>query len=99
MTIQEERLVFVPEAVLAEAPKGDVQHFKDEWWVEHPERGLALFRQDDCENVYPQCNLNRAITNRLAADLYPNMQVRQVPSAFLRVDYNGRLYAPKGAYA
>lgn len=76
------RLRFMP-LEDATAPKsGEVFCYRDHWWVVHPSRGLVLwnFGKHDA----PQCNVNKAITERIRDKMYPWAEVQQMPVAFVR---------------
>lgn len=81
------RLTYVPIEKATTPPVGLIRHIKDSWHAVHPERGLLLFR-----GVALQNNQNRAVAERLFADLYPWAEVRQIPHVYLSInpaDYCG----------
>lgn len=81
--MNEDRFKFVPIDEAVVPPSGIIQHFKDHWWIVHPEKGLAFF--DSRGWLSPQCNGDERVTRRLAQH-YPWAEVQFIPSAFRRVN-------------
>lgn len=86
MAIGEDRFEFFPIADMTDPPNGLIQHFKDCWWIAHPEKGLAFFKSAG-RHLSPQCNINESITRKLAV-AYPWCEVVFIPSAFRRINPN-----------
>lgn len=80
----EDQFRFVPEGVAVVPPNGLLIHYKDYWWVVHPEKGLAFYWRG-FGNGSGQCNQNEAIVRKLAQS-YPWATVKFIPSAFFTID-------------
>lgn len=50
-------------------PDGFCQVLRDRWWQVHPEKGLAIYRGPDRRFFSPQCNQNRALVEKMPAEL------------------------------
>jgi hypothetical protein len=79
-TISELVFTFVPFEKAIDPPPDLIKHWKNHWWIVHPEKGLAFYR-----GSFPQANTNEVITRRLATN-YPWAEVRFFPSVFMKID-------------
>lgn len=82
MMITMDRFKFVPMDVLTTPPRGLIEHFKDCWWIVHPDKGAAFF---DSRGLHPQCNSNESII-RHRLEAFPGCEARLIPSAFRSID-------------
>ncbi len=80
------KLEFIPANRLQNPPRGMVEHIKDSWWVNCPERGLAFYRRGKRDPLCPQCNKDERIAKAVAAKVWSGLEVSFVPSVFLPID-------------
>lgn len=78
------RLKFVPEAEAGIPPAGFIEHFKDCYWVVHPEKGLVFWVTSG--HLSPQCNRDESCVKALAERLYPWAEVKLIPSIFRSIN-------------
>lgn len=74
------QLHFIPWDKVNTPAQGLVHSFINHWWVCCPDRGLLLYGK----NQAAQANTNEEITRRIAAQLYPWAEVRQIPLVQIR---------------
>lgn len=81
-------IIYVPLAEACAPPKGFIEHFKDKWWIVHPERGVVMWRVGNkARNMTaPQFNSSEEIARLVQQKMYPWAEVRQIPSVFKKVD-------------
>lgn len=89
--------ICAPEELVSVPPPGTVHHFDHYWWNVHPEHGLVFYTRNG-RDVYPQANSLEIVTRKLSEDLYPDMEIRQIPHVFLRELADGQLRLPKECY-
>ena len=78
--------VFIPLRDLITPPTGIIKHIKDSYWVCCPEEGLLFVRLNQSKELIEQCNANESIAVRVRDMMYPTLDVKFVPSVFLRVN-------------
>jgi hypothetical protein len=76
------RLVFIPMAEVVDAPPGLIYHWKDMWWIHHPEKGLAFLRLNRVK--HPLANLNERITMDMINRSYEWAECKFMPDVFLK---------------
>lgn len=91
-----ERLVFIPPEEFAVPGSGQFEHFRDHWWTTDAEGRLAFYWFGQRPRRFrPQCNSDERISRKLTSELYPDLEVRQVPSVFVRINGDGEYLVPK----
>jgi hypothetical protein len=83
-----EKITFLPLDQATEPNTGGIYElWRDCWWSHLPGRGLLLYRYAPRAAPSPQCNSNRAISERFTRELYasiwPEIEVIQVPRVYL----------------
>lgn len=57
------------------------------WWSIHPEKGLAFYAHLSgfarSEEPSPQCNASETTARHIAKKLYPDHEVRLIPTVFM----------------
>ena len=81
----DKRMMYVPLEKASDPPPGLIEHFKDRYWLVHPEKGLCFFKVGKVESAL--CNANEAITEGLRK-MSPFAEVRLVPHAYRRINPN-----------
>lgn len=76
------RLHYVPFDTAVVPPPDLIKHYKNQYWVVHPTRGIAFWTIQ--KRHYPQCNGNKEITKRWLKH-YPWAEVRFFASVFERI--------------
>lgn len=90
--IKEDDYLFIPESELTDPPDGIIEHLKDKWWAVHPEKGLMFYNRKGKGGrrvrLYgsPQCNLNKTISEYVARGYPFEVEIKFIPSVFIRVD-------------
>lgn len=75
-----ERFKFIAFDKASQAPAGLVKHYKDHWWITHPDKGVAFF-----EGKFAQANTSESIARSLAKN-YEWAEVKFMPSVFISID-------------
>jgi hypothetical protein len=89
-------LIFIPVAKLADPGGGLFQHFKNWWWTTNTDGDLVFYRRVGQSIMYPQVNPEQEVCERLTKDLFPGLEVRQIPSVLVRTTSFGTFPIPKG---
>ena len=95
---------FVPVHLLTDAGNGVFQHFRDYWWITDAE-GRLLFVETvpgtglHPPGVSPQCNAAEDVARFIQRRSYPELEVRQIPSIFVRAGFEGLLHLPRETVA
>ena len=82
MTFSLGPFIFIPIEQATVPPPGLIQHFKDKFWMIHPEKGVMFYGK---KHMAPQCNSSEEICKRLSS-AYPWAEIRFIPSVFKRID-------------
>ena len=80
------KMVFVPFSEASKPPGGMIMHYQDRYWVCCPERGVLFYKTSKRDDGRPQCNPNEEVAIYIRNRLYPDLEVRHIPSVFRRVD-------------
>ncbi len=84
MSLPIEHYRFVPIETATVPPGGLIEHFRDRWWLVHPERGVAYYVGARGKDASPQCNGDEAVARRLFTPDWA--EIRFIPSVFRRID-------------
>lgn len=74
------RFVLLEKATIP--PNGLIEHFKDCYWIVHPEKGVVYWKHS------PQCNKSEEITKNIAKSLYSWVEIKFIPSIFRSINPN-----------
>lgn len=75
-TEDDPQLFFYPQKGL---PDDGQTVVRSRWWIEHPEKGLVVWR-----GFSPQCNSNKILVERLS-EMYPWAKVNYYEIAFVHI--------------
>ena len=97
--VRKEDYVFLPlEEAVSPRKGGFFQHYVDAWWTVHPEHGLLFYnpliartgRRRFGRLGSPQCNTDERVSRKfgleIAGSLWPEVEVRLIPSAWVPAD-------------
>ena len=83
MNEDDPRLIYIPfDKIITEAPSGVVKHYKDSYWITHPDKGIAIYKTNS-KFSSPQCNVDKNIVEILREKIYPWAEIKLFPSVFL----------------
>jgi hypothetical protein len=82
-------LRFVPLEEL-QKPKTGYEVLVDFWWIVHPDKGAVFYQRNiQKKNLgSPQCNRDKNVTELVHSRLYTDMEIRQIPLAYILRDYD-----------
>lgn len=79
------RFVFVAFDTATTPPDDIIQHFKDRWWVVHPDKGIVYWKHNE-NHMSPLCNRTEELAKRICASMCgPWAEVKFFPSVFRRI--------------
>ena len=82
-----ERRFFVPFEKAKTLSDGVFEHLENRWWVCCPERGILYHNHG--HGFTPQCHRDEDMARRLYQKIYPDLEIRFLPSVFHQL--NGEL--------
>ena len=80
--INSENLVFVPLEEAIQIPEGLCTIYKNRYWLIHPDKGLIFYYFH--RSLYPQCNTDFSIADRIRNVLYPWATIEKVDTVFAK---------------
>jgi len=80
--INSENFVFVPLEEAMRIPEGLCTIYKNCYWITHPDKGILFYHFH--RSLYPQCNTDFDIADRIRNALYPWATIEKVDTVFVK---------------
>ena len=71
--------LYIPIDTLISPIHGVADIYIDQWWVHHPNKGLAFYKR----YTSPQCNKNEGVAKLLTRACHPKAECIKVPVVFV----------------
>lgn len=90
--------VFIPAETLTDPCSGPCESLRNHWWVTNAKGELLFYRENSGRSkrfFTPQANSDRRICAFLCTRFYSDLEIRQVPSVFVKINQNGSMPIPE----